>query len=426
MVNRARFYETPTALANALASYVPSTARRILDPCTGNGALLRPLHGRKAEFFAADIRATAIATTIADLKLGRNLFVRSGDFLRMDLSSWAGQMDCVVMNPPFSGKRQAMIALREFAPRTRVTLEVGFILRGIKCLRPGGRLVAIVPPSIVCGDQMASLRRELTILGAVSLVHELPPFTFPRVESRVYILVFDLKPVRRPSVTLLNHSLLRPEKLVLSARSAQDGIRLDFGFHAAKQVLVGLKARKNLGWDSLEQRYSVLRGSLSSPQGIKKGVHTIDAAGPMWRLQRSLRPVTTKHASPLLHASDLLIKRVSRDAVGTCGLARNCVNLPWTDCVFALRPKRSIDVIGTMLLIRVMLGLPFTEEMFGKSAGALFLRKKDLETLPIPWGFLPKISSLLGRYRRAVTDENCSKILQLEADARIVLKRLCR
>ena len=426
MVNRARFYETPTALANALASYVPSTARRILDPCTGNGALLRPLHGRKAEFFAADIRAAAIATTIAELKFGRKLVVHTGDFLRMDLRSWAGQMDCVVMNPPFSGKKQAMIALREFAPRTHVTLETGFILRGIKCLRPGGRLVAIVPPSIVCGDQMASLRRELTILGAVSLVHELPPFTFPRVESRVYILVFDLNPVRRASITLLNHSLLQPEKLVLSARSAQDGTRLDFGFHAANQVLLGLKARKNLGWGSLEHKYSVLRVTLSSPQGVEKGVHTIDADGPMWRLHRSLRPMTTKDASPLLRASDLLIKRVSRDAVETCGLARNCLNMPWTDCVFALRPKHLTDEIGAMFLIRVMLGLPFTEELFGKSAGASFLRKKDLETLPIPWEFLPKISSLLGRYRRAVTDENRSKILQLELDARIALKRLCR
>jgi methylase of polypeptide subunit release factors len=54
--------ETPTAIAAHLARYLPRSARDVLDPCTGNGALIAPILRRlpSATITALDIRPGAL------------------------------------------------------------------------------------------------------------------------------------------------------------------------------------------------------------------------------------------------------------------------------------------------------------------------------------------------------------------------------
>src|SRR5262249_44362527 len=148
-------------LAAELARYVPKSARRILDPCTGNGALIRPLLSADVNLFAVDIRSSAITVTKKTFQFSRRLCTRQGDFLRIPLGRWEKYMDCVIMNPPFSGKRESYVTSEECNGIHRTSIEVAFVRKGIQCLRQGGRLVAIVPPSIVCGQQFKSLRSWL-------------------------------------------------------------------------------------------------------------------------------------------------------------------------------------------------------------------------------------------------------------------------
>lgn len=123
------FFPTPAALAwrvVALANIQPG--ERVLEPSAGDGALCKFALARKARVDAIERsaeRAAILRTTVFQDEPWR---VLEEDFLAVPV---VGSYDAVVMNPPWSSGQWAM-----------------HLLHAAKFLKPGGRLVAIVPPTI--------------------------------------------------------------------------------------------------------------------------------------------------------------------------------------------------------------------------------------------------------------------------------------
>ncbi len=106
--------------------------------------------------------------------------------------------DCIVMNPPFAARQPAWKSLREikelfaFEGLPQVgPIEAGFVLGAIALLRPRGRLLAILPASLVSSPRLAWVRELMAETGTIRHVHELARFTFPEIESRIYIVVYE-------------------------------------------------------------------------------------------------------------------------------------------------------------------------------------------------------------------------------------------
>ena len=76
-------------------------------------------------------------------------------------------------------------------PARFMPLEAAFLCRALELLADGGRLLAIVPCSVVMSESLQWLREELLSQGAIRFVHELPPRSFPGVDSRMYLLVLQ-------------------------------------------------------------------------------------------------------------------------------------------------------------------------------------------------------------------------------------------
>ena len=200
-------YDTPIKLAQILAEHVPTNAHRILEPSVGTGILLEPIIARSdqiTEVVCIDIDKKILGKVEQRFQatLGTKLETFHADFL-----SWSSvnlvarkyrSFDCVVMNPPFSGRAQNQVKIdldKEFPNFGKgaklVPLEGAFILRSIKLLNSGGKLLAILPSSIISSIKNIWFRNLITSLGAVQYVHEFPKRTFKGLESMVYLFVFQ-------------------------------------------------------------------------------------------------------------------------------------------------------------------------------------------------------------------------------------------
>ncbi len=414
-------HETPDELACALASYVPEHAKHVLDPCGGNGALLRPLLFRNCSLYAVDVRADASVSIRRNLSAATKLHVIADDFLSLPANFWPISMDCVVMNPPFCGKKAGFVLSGVGASARITSKEVSFLRKAREMVRPGGRIVAIVPPSLICGSQFKWFREEMCSIGTVRIVHELPPFTFRNVESRVYILVWDLNPTTGGKTLLLNHSITDPDRLSISKALTKAGSRLDYGYHHGLRQFNLLTSTTALGSRSLGETFEILRGSLETPAGKACGVHTCDGRGQVWDTRGRVPSKRLDQGDKIIRKGDLLLKRVARNALRSCGSGRLCEGKTWTDCVFVLRPRYSFEHAKALLLVRVILGLSWVEDMLAKGAGSQFISKSDLEPLPLPWRLLDNSPSLVRDYRKALAASQMSMLDAIEARVRASL-----
>lgn len=128
------FFETPAPLAKRLVELAGIRARdTVLEPSAGTGAICHAIINFDVCNLAAGCSIFAIEV---DEKRARDLaeeiplaIVRNADFLATDVT--LTQVDRIVANPPFGGGR-----------------EVAHIIRMHQCLKPGGRMVSVMPSSI--------------------------------------------------------------------------------------------------------------------------------------------------------------------------------------------------------------------------------------------------------------------------------------
>jgi len=153
------FY-TPAPLAKRMAHLAGiAPGSRVLEPSAGRGALALACRAAGAEVLCVEIDDVSRAALV---KLGFD--VLAGDFLHDVAPIRHPPFDAVVMNPPFADGQ-----------------DVEHVTHALWFLRPGGRLVAIMPP----GWQTKQTRACAAFRGLIQrravdgpTVEPLPPGTF--------------------------------------------------------------------------------------------------------------------------------------------------------------------------------------------------------------------------------------------------------
>ena len=207
--------------------------------------------------------------------------------------------DCVLMNPPFAATRSdcRTVDLTQsifdvYKPSAPIPVEAAFICVAHRLLAVGGRLLAVLPCSVIMSQSLQWLRSFLLHTGSIEYVYEFPPRTFKTVESKVYLLVFK-KGVRRHRVELIKPQSNRTDTLSLTVKD-QVPHRLDFDFHHGWVRMQALTRNTNLGWTLLSDAARIFRGTVPSvprPRGV---VHSTDLGGAdgegLSIIRRSIRP----------------------------------------------------------------------------------------------------------------------------------------
>ena len=251
------------------------------------------------------------------------------------------------MNPPFAARTRSWRSvsvpshgegdqLKRFAP-----LEAAFLFNAVSILADHGRLLAVLPASIISGIRCAWIRLELALLGSILHVHELPRRTFPNVESRIYLLVFERGRIRTKTV-LSNHDLREPDRMVIDASQLEPECRLDYNHHEARAWFEDLRtATPSLQWCLLSEVANIRRGDATSNNQKRRALHTTDKTDSFWQSkERYVESGTSSHV--IVSHKDILLARVGRGCWKTAGLAIGPLPSRFSDCIFTCPYNRNV------------------------------------------------------------------------------------
>jgi type I restriction-modification system DNA methylase subunit len=175
---------TPKLVASVMARILPVKQQVvIMDPTCGSSTFLmeaaRVWGERDCILVANDIELSLVELSMLTLNLGTSSqhekhFI-CGDIYSPpeELRSWYGRVDYILANPPFSLRiehEQFDSPLFSSGYRNSDAL---FIDIALKLLRPGGRLVCLLPHSIIANKEFSSFRtiveKSWTVLGVICL-----------------------------------------------------------------------------------------------------------------------------------------------------------------------------------------------------------------------------------------------------------------
>lgn len=407
-----RRHETPNDLAVSLARHAPRRIHSLLDPAVGTGNLIAPLlsrlkrNGAKVCCIDTDAEAIESVSTRFHKRLPPNTKLVQSDFLSWSLRPRTQRFDCIVMNPPFGATKTSLHQMVWNDPscpgefRTRhLPLEAAFVYRAIELLEKRGRLLAVLPCSLPTSDSLKWLREEMLSVGAVRFVHELPPRTFPGVESRMYLLVFD-KGVKNSRIELLNHDLHEPERLSL-VLSEDSGPRLDFGYVNACKTIARLQEIGWLKWSKLGDLADVIRGDIESPLGPTCAIHSTDFCDGFWKAsQRHSREVVRSDARRV-RRGDILMLRVGRNACRSAGKGIGLQGMSCSDCVLIVRPKKVGMSLRVLFALKAILSNTWARPLVERGTGATYIGSNNLLDLPIPMGVCDRYPLQFHRFAAA-------------------------
>lgn len=200
---------TPRPIASAMAKLLPRISSPvIMDPTCGGGTFLMEAadvwRDSHCTLVANDLEKSLVELAMAALSLATparhekhysvaNIFDETEE-----LSSWHGRVDYILANPPFSLRiehEQFESLLFKLGYRNSDAL---FLDTAHRLLRPGGRLVCLLPHSIIVNQEFGALREAVEETWRVVAVLCLPEGIFhlnAGTTARADILVLDKKPL---------------------------------------------------------------------------------------------------------------------------------------------------------------------------------------------------------------------------------------
>lgn len=432
-------YATPLEIARVLARHAPRQMSSILDPAVGEGVLLRPLVGRllgqRAKIVCVDLNQQSLAEAVGSI--GAMLESRC-DLVNADFLAWSStrtegahraRFDCIVMNPPFSARRSASIECDigrdlggEWSGKRRLPIETAFILRAVALLRPRGRLLAIVPGSVITASSTGWLRKCLQAIGAIHYVRELPRRTFAGVESRFYLLVFE-KGAEKHGTWLCNHDVDGRRRLMISGAERGPDSRLDYAYHFARRMHGHLVEARAQQWARMGELVTILRGGEGSPADTGGAVHTCDYNNGFWRRSSRHRQPGQRPSYPVIEPGDLLVKRVGRACSRTFGRCAGLLGMPCTDCVLVLKPADRRWSTKLLFAIRSLAGMEWAGALLERGTGAAYIGHDSLADFVIPSDLSDRYPTLFSRYVEAVPARAFSVMERIESQVRGYMRR---
>lgn len=200
---------TPRPIAAVMARLLPRVSNPvIMDPTCGGGTFLMEAAQiwweDSCTLVANDLEKSLVELAMATLSLAtptghKKHYLNANVFDETEeLAAWHGRVDFILANPPFSLR----IENEQFAsPLFRLgyrNSDALFLDRAYQLLRPGGRLVCLLPHSILVNKEFQALREAVEARWRVAAVLCLPEGIFhlnAGTTARADILVLDKKPV---------------------------------------------------------------------------------------------------------------------------------------------------------------------------------------------------------------------------------------
>ncbi|WP_179381285.1 DUF4942 domain-containing protein [Jannaschia marina] len=172
-----QFYHTPKAAAEALvASLYVREDMRVLEPCGGEGHLVRPLLAKGCKVTTIEIHGDRIAK-LRGLE-GPDCAVIHGNFLNQPADP---RFHAVVMNPPFYG-----------------THWMDHVRHAFDFLAPNGQLVAILPASAQVAETKAHIQfrrwaEKVNGGGRWGMFSDLPAESFAEAGTNINTVIFTIR-----------------------------------------------------------------------------------------------------------------------------------------------------------------------------------------------------------------------------------------
>jgi hypothetical protein len=420
-------HDTPEEIARLLVRHAPRTVRSVLDPAVGSGVLARPFFKRKGckRIELLDIDRSVIAGLKSSATPGCSVLARDEDFLCWSAPDGEGhrkRFDCVIMNPPFAGRLQDYVNIRGPGrnEKKRVAIEVAFVYRAIRLLRRGGRLLAILPASVVSGECSTWLREFLMHHGSIRFVHELPRLTFAGVEGPVYMLVFERGEAQGVLVSR-NHRLFDPEELRISRDVISNTRRLDFRFHEAQAWSQLLRCRKKLEWAPLSSFSTVLRGGQDSPILGSSVLHTTNFFE--CRPKKKQRFIAARR-DRMARDGDIILKRVARNAALSAIVYRGRYPAKCSDCILIVRSRTKADVNRLLFSLRTLIAWSGGAGLVERGVGATYISARRLGSLEVPVNLAEVYPRAFRRFVVCVKKADWGSLPAIEARVRRTIASL--
>jgi len=200
---------TPREIASAMARMLPKRSGAvIMDPACGSGTFLIEASKIWREddcvLVANDIDPSLVELTMLTLSLAtpprhRKVFINTDMFVPSEeFGSWYGRVDYILANPPFSLRidyEQFDSPLFSSGYRNSDAL---FVDVALELLRPGGRLITLLPHSIIANKEFSKFRSVVETLWVVLGVICLPEGVFQSsagTTTRADIVILEKKQV---------------------------------------------------------------------------------------------------------------------------------------------------------------------------------------------------------------------------------------
>jgi tRNA1(Val) A37 N6-methylase TrmN6 len=429
-------HETPRDIAAVLARHAPRRIDSILDPAVGYGSLIEPLLGRIDK---TGKRVTCIDNNMECVEhverkfrpiLGSKLETSHCDFLEWSSLPACGDsngFDCIVMNPPFLGRSHNWVRMDikaefpnvDLRPR-HMPVEAAFFLKAIKLLKQGGRLLAVVPSSLISSNRAVWLREIIVRLGAVRFVYQLPNYAFKKVEGRAYLLIY-VKDARQGDIVLKSVKQGTQNRIVATRGCLTSEMRFDFSFHSAQRwYKSSRRATSGVGWTKMRELADVYRGKVDSPFGVSHAVHTCHYKNGFWRNGIGERVLIRDASANGIKHGDLLMMRVGRRCGQSLGVAIGLEGYGCSDCVFIIRPKRRTWKLKVLLGLRLLIGSPEGAKLVEMGTGASYLTQSNLLNLEIPMELSKIRKGIYRKYVRAVRNKRVDVMEAIEGSVREV------
>lgn len=348
-------------MVKLLKRHVPKSAKKILDPAVGEGALLGALSAAQLNesLTLVDIDPKRL-DAIRAMHCGLSLI--SADFIKWSSENHENKYDLIITNPPFSARSENWVSHE----RKKLPIELVFFKKCVRLLQSGGTLLAIVPDTIVNSARLESERAQFATEGAFVYAYQLPAKSFFNIEGAFYLLVFK-KGIKQSFVTLRNTNGSADLKIT-NKDFARLGHRLDHSFYQSTFLLEGLISSSA---HPLLEMCKIGRGPIRNNYKHKSYAHSDSFENDAWR---SYRDEPSQNLC-------IGVKRVSRDAHLSFGLFPTSAISNSTDCIIFIQPQAG-DVFSILFYLRTMFSNDSGKSLLLKGAGAKFIQVEALKKLP--------------------------------------------
>ncbi|MFZ5475534.1 MAG: N-6 DNA methylase [Myxococcota bacterium] len=174
-------YFTPRPLVELVADLAAiRPGERVLDPTCGSGGFLVAGIARGGDVDGVEVDPDLVALARLNVALhgGNPRAVVPGDVFRDVVEE---RWDVILANPPFSvdvEERDVLARYELGQGRARVASDALFVEAAMRRLRPGGRLVTVLPRSVLSGAATAQVRAFLDRVAVREAVVSLPEGVF--------------------------------------------------------------------------------------------------------------------------------------------------------------------------------------------------------------------------------------------------------